>query len=189
MVKLTGARAVAQTMKQHGVEHFFHVPGGMALLFVELEGAGIDLVLARSEKAAAYMADGYSRVSYKPGVCFGQAGPGAINLAAGVAEAFWTHTPLIAVTGSTNVSDLYKFQYQELDEMPLFDPTTKWNVEILQAERAGEITRDAFMIATSGTPGPVHINLHYDAANSEVEMPKPYGDESYCSYPAKRSRP
>ena len=189
MVRMTGARAVAQTMKEQGVEHFFHVSGGMGLLFVEVEEAGIDLVLTRSEKAAAYMADAYSRVSYKPSVCFGQAGPGAINLAAGISEAFWTCTPVIALTGSTGLHEIYKFQYQELDEMPLFEPTTKWNVEILQAERAGEIMRDAFIVATSGSPGPVHVNLHYDAANAEADMPAPYGDRVYSRYPAKRSRP
>jgi len=186
---MTGARAVAQTMREQGVEHFFHVSGGMGLLFVEMEDAGIDLVLARSEKAAAYMADGYSRISYKPGVCFGQAGPGAINLAAGISEAFWTCTPVVALTGSTSLPEVYKFQYQELDEMPLFEPTTKWNAEIFQADRAGEIIRDAFMVATTGSPGPVHVNLHYDAANAEADMPEPYGDKSYSRYPAKRTRP
>lgn len=189
MVRMSGARAVAQTMKEQGVEHFFHVSGGMSLLFVEVEDAGIDLVLTRSEKAAAYMADGYSRISYKPSVCYGQAGPGAINLAAGISEAYWTGTPVIALTGSTELPSIYKFQYQELDEMPLFEPTTKWNVEIFQASRAGEIIRDAFIIATSGAPGPVHVNLHYDAANAEADMPRPYGDSAYNRYPAKRSRP
>jgi acetolactate synthase-1/2/3 large subunit len=189
MVKMTGAKAVAKTMEKQQVEHFFHVSGGMSLLFVEIEDAGIDLVLARSEKAAAYMADGYSRISYKPGVCYGQAGPGAINLAAGISEAFWTCTPVIALTGSTSLSHLYKFQYQEIDEMPFFEPTTKWNAEILQAERAGEIMRDAFLIATSGSPGPVHVNLHYDAANNEAETPEPYGSKKHWRYPANRTRP
>jgi acetolactate synthase-1/2/3 large subunit len=189
MVKMTGAKAVAKTMEKQGVEHFFHVSGGMSLLFVEIEDAGIDLVLTRSEKAAAYMADGYSRISYKPGICYGQAGPGAINLAAGISEAFWTCTPVIALTGSTSLSHLYKFQYQEIDEMPFFEPTTKWNAEILQAKRAGEIMRDAFMIATSGSPGPVHVNLHYDAANNKAETPEPYGSKKHWRYPANRTRP
>lgn len=189
MVRITGAEAIARTMAAQGVEHFFHVSGGMFLLFVEVEDAGIDLVLTRSEKAAAYMADGYSRICYKPGVCYGQAGPGAINLVAGISEAFWTCTPVIALTGSTTLADLYKFQYQELDEMALFKPVTKWNAEIFQADRAGEIMHDAFIVATSGSPGPVHVNLHYDAANAEAQMPEPFGDETYVRYPAKRSRP
>jgi acetolactate synthase-1/2/3 large subunit len=189
MGRMTGAKAVAMTMERQGVEHFFHVSGGMSYLFVEIEEVGIDLVLARSEKAAAYMADGYSRISYKPSVCFGQAGPGAINLAAGISEPFWTCTPVIALTGSTSLSHLYKFQYQELDEMSLFEKITKWNAEILQAERAGEIMRDAFLIATSGAPGPVHINLHYDAANAEAEVPEPYGSKAHSRYPANRTRP
>ena len=186
---MKGAAAIAKTMAAHGVEHFFHVSGGMISLFVELEDAGIDLVLARSEKAAAYMADGYSRISYKPGVCYGQAGPGAINLAAGISEAYWTRTPVIALTGSTNLSDLYKFQYQELDEMPFFEPTTKWNAQIFQADRAGEITRDALNISTSGSPGPVHINLHYNAANEMGEAPEPRREEYARSYPNGRTHP
>ena len=189
MVQMKGAAAIAKTMAAHGVEHFFHVSGGMISLFVELEDAGIDLVLARSEKAAAYMADGYSRISYKPGVCYGQAGPGAINLAAGISEAYWTRTPVIALTGSTSLSDLYKFQYQELDEMPFFEPTTKWNAQIFQADRAGEITRDALNISTSGSPGPVHINLHYNAANQMGEAPEPRREEYARSYPNGRTHP
>ena len=188
MARMNGAKAIAQTMKMHGVEHFFHVSGGMISLFIEIEDAGIDLVLARSEKAAAYMADGFSRVSYKPSVCYGQAGPGAINLAAGISEAYWTCTPVIALTGSTGLSDLYKFQYQELDEMPLFEPTTKWNAQIYQAERAGELTRDAFNISTSGCPGPVHLNLHYDAANNEADIDL-IQEQVNLVYPTGRTRP
>ena len=188
MARMNGAKAIAQTMKMHGVEHFFHVSGGMISLFIEIEDAGIDLVLARSEKAAAYMADGFSRVSYKPSVCYGQAGPGAINLAAGISEAYWTCTPVIALTGSTGLPDLYKFQYQELDEMPLFEPTTKWNAQIYQAERAGELTRDALNISTSGCPGPVHLNLHYDAANNEADIDL-IQEQVNLVYPTGRTRP
>jgi acetolactate synthase-1/2/3 large subunit len=186
---MTGSRAIAKTMERQGVEYFFHVSGGMTSLFVEIEEAGIDLVLARSEKGAAYIADGYARVVYKPGVCYGQAGPGAINLAAGISEAYWTCTPLVALTGSTSLDHLYKFQYQELQEMPLFEPTTKWNAAIYGPDRAGEIMRDAFMIATGGAPGPVHVNLHYAAANDEGDSPKFYGSEEHSAYPARRSRP
>lgn len=189
MTRMTGAKAIAETMRNHGVEHFFHVSGGMISLFIEIEDAGIDLVLARSEKAAAYMADGYSRISYRPSVCYGQAGPGAINLAAGISEAYWTCTPVVALTGSTSVPHLYRFQYQELDEMPMFEPTTKWNAQIYQAERAAEITRNAFTVATSGCPGPVHINLHYDAANNEADVPEPHVSPGYNTYPTGRTRP
>jgi acetolactate synthase-1/2/3 large subunit len=135
------------------------------------------------------MADGFSRISYKPGVCYGQAGPGAINLAAGISEAYWTCTPVVALTGSTSISDLYKYQYQELDEMPFFEPTTKWNAQIFQADRAGEITRDALNISTSGSPGPVHINLHYNAANEMGEAPEPRREEYARSYPNGRTHP
>ena len=73
--------------------------------------------------------------------------------------------------------------------MSLFEPTTKWNAEIYGPGRAGEIMRDAFRIATSGSPGPVHVNLHYAAANEEGDSPEPYGSEEHSGYPARRSRP
>ena len=189
MARMTGSQAIAWTMAMHGVEHFFHVPGGVSELFLAIGDAGIDLVLARSEKGAAYMADGFSRVSFKPSVCFGQAGPGAINLAAGLSEPFWTCTPVIALTGSTSTMHVHKFQYQELDEMPFFGPTTKWNVEIPRTERAGEIMGDAFRVATSGSPGPVHVNLPYDVARAEAEVPEIPASPVYGRYPARRSRP
>ena len=186
---IKGSEAIAKTVKKHGVSHFFHVSGGMISLFIEFENAGIDLVLARSEKAAAYMADGYSRVSYKPSVCYGQAGPGAINLAAGLSEPYWTCTPVIALTGSTSIPEQYKFQYQELDEMALFESTTKWNAQILRTDRAGEIARDAFIIACSGSPGPVHINIPYDVANGEAEISDLSPSKYHNSYPCERPRP
>jgi acetolactate synthase-1/2/3 large subunit len=187
--RMTGANAIAKMMMKHGVEHFFHVPGGISGLFPAIEDEGIDLVMARSEKGAAYMADGFSRISFKPSVCFGQAGPGAINLAAGLSEPFWTCTPVIALTGSTSTGHIYKYQYQELDEMPLFAPTTKWNVKITRSDRAAEIMRDAFQVATSGCPGPVHVNLRYDASSGEADVPDLHVDPAYRGYPAKRSRP
>lgn len=189
MERMTGADAIARMLSKHGVEHFFHVPGGITGLFPAIEDVGIDLVMTRSEKGAAYMADGYSRISFKPSVCFGQAGPGAINLAAGLSEPFWTCTPVIALTGSTGTGHVYKYQYQELDEMPLFAPTTKWNVEINRSDRAAEIMRDAFQVATSGCPGPVHVNLRYDASRGEAEASELHVDPTYMGYPAKRYRP
>jgi acetolactate synthase-1/2/3 large subunit len=189
LTQITGAEAIARKMAAHGVEHFFHVSGGMISLFIEIENAGIELVLARSEKAAAYMADGYSRISYKPGICYGQAGPGAINLAAGISEAYWTCTPVIALTGSTGISDLYKFQYQELNEMPLFDPTTKWNAQIIQAKRAAEIMGDAINISVSGCPGPVHLNLHYNAANDLGGVIESSRTNYVWNYPNWRTHP
>jgi acetolactate synthase-1/2/3 large subunit len=189
MVRITGAETIAKILSMYGVKHFFHVPGGISGLFPAIEDEGIDLVMARSEKGAAYMADGYSRISFKPSVCFGQAGPGAINLASGLSEPYWTCTPVVALTGSTGTSHTYKFQYQELDEMPFFAPTTKWNVEILRADRAAEIMRDAFQIATSGRPGPVHVNLRYDASREKAEIADLYVNSEYGQYPAKRSRP
>lgn len=190
MVRLSGAEAIAQTLAACGVEYIFQLSGGTRMkLIPAIEDAGIKPVVARSEKAAVYIADGYSRASFKPGVCFGQAGPGAINLSAGMSEPYWSFTPVIALTGGTPDSEIYKFQYQELDEMSLFLSTVKWNVKITHPRRASEIVRDAFQIATSGSPGPVHVNIPYDVSSSETEMLEPYGDKSCCEYPSTRVRP
>lgn len=190
MVRMTGAEAIAKTLAMHDVKYLFQLSGGSKMKFIPaIEEAGVEPVLARSEKAAAYMADGYSRISYKPSVCFGQAGPGAINLSAGLSEPYWSCTPVIALTGGTPDSDVYKFQYQEIDEMSLFLSTVKWNAKITRSARASEIIRDAFQIATSGCPGPVHVNIPYDVSSSEVEMLELYGDKQCSQYPSTRVRP
>lgn len=187
---MMGAEALAKTLVLHGVNYIFQVSGDTRMkLIPAVENAGIEIVVARSEKAAVYMADGYSRISYKPGVCFGQAGPGAINLSAGMSEPYWSCTPVIALTGATPDSYIYKFEYQELDDTLLFQPTVKWNAKITRPERVSEIIRDAFHIATSGCPGPVHVRLPHDVSSSEVEMPEPYGNKICAEYPSTRVRP
>jgi acetolactate synthase-1/2/3 large subunit len=115
-------------------------------------------VLTHSEKAAAYMADGYARVSHKPGVCMAQS-VGAANLASGLQDAYLGLSPLVAITGRMPPLARYRNAYQEILHSPLFDPVTKYNVNVDTIEQLPYLLRQAFREATSGAPGPVHLDL------------------------------
>ena len=89
MVKMTGAMAIAKTLREHGTEYVFYI-FGYGVPTSELEAEGINMVLTRNEKCAAYIADGYARIGLRPGVAWGYRGPGSVNLAAGLADAYWS---------------------------------------------------------------------------------------------------
>ena len=188
MTKVTGAKAIAQTLKAHNVEQIFYI-FGYGVPVRELAAEGIKMVLTRNEKCAAYMADGYARISLKPGVAWGYRGPGSLNLAAGLADAYWSSSPVIAITSATQKAHIHRDSYQGTPDIRHFDEVTKWNVDVPTPDIAGECLRNAFQVATSGCPGPVHINFHANAIYQEAEIAKPFGDKAYQKIPAKRSRP
>jgi acetolactate synthase-1/2/3 large subunit len=188
MVKMTGAKAIAQTLKKHNVEYIFYI-FGYGVPVQELTAEGITMVLTRNEKCAAYIADGYARIGLKPGVAWGYRGPGSMNLAAGLADAYWSSSPVIAVTSATQKEHIHRDSYQGIPDIRHFDEVTKWNVDVPTPDIVGECLRNAFQVATSGCPGPVHINFHAKAIYQESEMAKPFGDEAYHKIPAKRIRP
>lgn len=190
MVKMTGAKAIAKTLKEHAIEYVFYIPGyGVDACISEIEAENINVVLTRNEKCAAYMADGYARIGLRPGVCFGYRGPGSLNLAAGLADAYWSSSPVIALTSATQKSHLHKDSYQGIPDIRHFDEITKWNVSVVSSKVAGDVLRSAFQVATSGCPGPVHVNFHADAIFEEMETPEPYGNLAYHKIPAKRQKP
>ncbi len=156
--KMTGARFIAETFKGYGVTHVFFVPAILRRTLVELESIGIKRILAHSEKAAAYMADGYARVTRKPGICMAQS-VGAANLAAGLQDAFLGLSPVIALTGRKSPTAQYRHAYQEVFHYPFFDPVTKYNVNVDTVEQLPLLMRQAFREATSGAPGPVHLDV------------------------------
>jgi acetolactate synthase-1/2/3 large subunit len=147
------------------------------------------MVLTRNEKCAAYMADGYARISQKPGVAWGYRGPGSVNLAAGLADAYWSSSPVIALTSATQKTHIHRDSYQGIPDIRHFDEVTKWNVDVPTPDIAGECLRNGFQIATSGCPGPVHINFHANAIYQETDITEPFGDKAYHKVPAKRVRP
>ncbi|MCW4037296.1 MAG: thiamine pyrophosphate-binding protein [Candidatus Bathyarchaeota archaeon] len=188
MTKVTGAKAIAQTLKAHNVEYVFYI-FGYGVPVRELAAEGITMVLTRNEKCAAYMADGYARISQKPGVAWGYRGPGSVNLAAGLADAYWSSSPVIALTSATQKTHVHRDSYQGIPDIRHFDEVTKWNVDVPTPDIAGECLRNGFQIATSGCPGPVHINFHANAIYQEADITDPFGDKAYHKIPAKRVRP
>jgi acetolactate synthase I/II/III large subunit len=158
MPKMTGARLFAETMRGYEVSHVFFVPAFMLKAFAEMEDMPIARVMVHGEKAAAYMADGYARASGKPGVCMAQM-IGASNLAAGLRDAHMAGAPVIAITGGPTPQSRYRHAYQEVDDVTQFDRVTKFNAQIDSVARMPDLLRQAFRVATSGAPGPVHLRV------------------------------
>ena len=164
MAKTTGAKAMAQMLEAYGVSHIFMVPAVLRRTMAELEAmTSISRLHVHSEASAAYMADGYARASGGPGICMAQV-IGALNLAAGLRDAWLAHSPVIAITCGRDPSTKFKKVYQEVDDLPAFEPVTKLNATIDSVERIPDMMRQAFRVATSGCPGPVHLQLRGNEA-------------------------
>ncbi|MED5578716.1 MAG: thiamine pyrophosphate-binding protein [Nitrospinota bacterium] len=159
MPKMTGAQYLAEALKAYEVTHLFHVPAILRKTMVELEERTlINRVRSHGEKSAAYMADGYARATGKPGICAAQV-IGAMNLAAGLRDAFLARSPIIAFTGGRLPETKFRQVYQEIDDVPTFDPVTKFNATIDDVSRIPDMLNQAFRSATSGSPGPVHLQF------------------------------
>ncbi len=191
MPKMTGARFIAEMFKGYGVTHVFFVPAILRKALVEMEKLGIHRIVTHSEKAAAYMADGYARASHRPGVCMAQS-VGAANLAAGLQDAYLGLSPVIAITGCRPSLQRYRHSYQEIEHGPLFNPVTKFNVPVDTIEQLPLLLRQAFREATSGAPGPVHLDLQGIAGdlimNAEADLDL-IVEEQFNHYPAFRPEP
>ncbi len=169
MAKRTGAEVLAEMLEGYGVSHVFMVPAVLRRTFAEMERrTKIKRLHVHGEKAAAYMADGYARASGKPGVCMAQV-VGALNLAAGLRDAWLAHSPVIAFTGGRDPKTKFRKVYQEVDDVPSFEPVTKWNATIDSVERIPDMVRQAFRVATSGAPGPVHLQFRGNEGQVDQE--------------------
>ena len=169
MKKQTGAVVLAELLKSLGVTHIFMVPAVLRRTMVEIEKrTNIKRLHVHSEKSAAYMADGYARVSHKPAICMAQI-IGALNIAAGLRDAFLAHSPVIALTGGREPKTKFKKVYQEIDDMPAFEPVTKFNATIDDVNRFSDMIEQAFRVATSGSPGPVHLQFRGNEAQIDLE--------------------
>ena len=155
--------------------------------YKELEQT-VDMILCRSEKAACNMADGYSRVTRRPSVCYSQHGAAAGMLASMLYEPMFSHSPVVAVTGSVPLSRKNRWYYQDCEEMPYFEPTCKFNVDVTDFTRLAEYIRTAIQIAVSGCPGPTHVNVHTDMSDRTGEIPEIFGDKTFFKIPPFRPR-
>jgi acetolactate synthase-1/2/3 large subunit len=154
----SGARVIAELIHGHGVTHVFFVPAILREGLGELANLDVRSLSTHGEKAAAYMADGYARVLGRPGVCMSQT-VGAANIAAGLKDAYLSCSPVIAFTGGTSPESRYRQVYQEIRDFDMFYAVTKWNAEVETPARLPDIVAQAFRVATSGAPGPVHVEL------------------------------
>ena len=167
--KRIGAEVLADMLAGYGVTHVFMVPAVLRRTFAEMERrTKIARVHCHGEKSAAYMADGYARASGKPGICMAQV-IGALNLAAGLRDAYLAHSPVIAFTGGRDPKTKFRKVYQEIDDVPAFEPVTKMNATVDDVARIPDMVRQAFRTATSGAPGPVHLQFRGNEGQVDLE--------------------
>ncbi|MEM3424084.1 MAG: biosynthetic-type acetolactate synthase large subunit, partial [Nitrososphaeria archaeon] len=163
IAKLSGAQALIDSLKQEGVEVIFGLPGGAILpVYDILYDSDIRHVLVKHEQSAAHMADGYARVSDKPGICMATSGPGATNLVTGIATAYMDSSPVVAITGQVARAVIGKDAFQEADIIGITTSITKYNFQPRSVLEVPKVVKLAFKLATLGRPGPVLIDLPKD---------------------------
>jgi len=189
---LTGAEAAVEMLKAHGVEILFGLCGDTSLPFYDALARlphGMRHMLTRDERSAAYMADGYARVSGKVGVCEGPSGGGATYILPGLAEANESSVPVLCINSDISVAARGRYTLTALDQGALMRPVTKWNAVLDRAQDIPRIFRTAFNQMTTGRPGSAHVTLPFDVQNGSVERADVWGDTSLGRYPARRVAP
>ena len=187
---LSGAEATVEMLRAHGVEVVFGLCGDTSLpLYDALQRSSLRHVLTRDERHAAYMADGYARVTGRVGVCEGPSGGGATYILPGLVEANESSVPVLGINTDISVSSRNRFTLTELDQKSLFKPLTKWNAVIDRAADIPRTFRQAFEAMTSGRPGAAHIGLPFDVQNGPVERADVWGDPSLGAFPSRRTSP
>ena len=189
--KMTGAQCLADMLKGYGVTHVFHVPAVLRTTYAEMEKrTDIKRLHVHGEKSAAYMADGYARASGRPGICMAQV-IGALNLAAGLRDAWLAHSPVIAFTGGREPKNKFRKVYQEVDDVPAFEPVTKFNATVDDVARFPDMLRQAFRAATTGTPGPVHLQFRGNEGQIDIEEAEmePLVEPLFARVPPFRPQP
>lgn len=167
----TGAEILVECLEREGVDVIFGIPGGVSLPFFDaLYGSRIRVILTRHEQGAAHMADGYTRSSGRVGVCTATSGPGATNLITGLATANMDSIPIIAITGQVRTDAIGSDAFQEADATGCTRPVTKHNFLVKDVKDLARTVREAFYIATSGRPGPVHIDVPVDVQRAKTEF-------------------
>ncbi|MCH8308972.1 MAG: biosynthetic-type acetolactate synthase large subunit [Chloroflexi bacterium] len=174
-MKLTGGQMVLESLIREGVEVIFGIPGGAILpLYQTLpEYPQLRHILTRHEQGASHAADGYARVTGRPGVAFATSGPGATNLVTGIATAYMDSVPLVIVTGQVGRRAIGSDAFQETDITGITLPITKHNYLVMHAEDIPSVINEAFHIASTGRPGPVLIDIPKDVFEEVGEFVYP----------------
>jgi acetolactate synthase-1/2/3 large subunit len=188
--QLSGAEAVVHMLAGHDVTHIFGLCGDTSLPFYDALARlphGMRHILTRDERSAAYMADGFARVSGRVGVCEGPSGGGATYILPGVVEANESSIPILAITTDISTTSRGRFTLTELDQKALFQPLTKWNTVIDAAQDIPRAFRRAFLEMTTGRPGAVHLGLPFDVQKGAVDASDIWAERDLTRYPARRT--
>jgi len=183
-----GADAVCEALIRQGVDLFFGYPGGVVLPLYDVLGDYPDLrhILVRHEQGGAHAADGYARATGRVGVCLGTSGPGATNLVTGIGTAQLDSVPIVAITGNVPAALLGKDAFQEIDINGITLPMTKHNYLVRDEDDLPRVFAEAFHIARTGRPGPVHIDITKDALQQETRAEHPTDEEVLAGLPGFR---
>ena len=184
----TGAFALMDSLRRHGVKHIFGYPGGAILpiydeLYRSEANGDVQHILVRHEQAASHAADGYARATGKVGVCFATSGPGATNLVTGIATAHLDSIPMVAITGQVTRAAIGTDAFQEIDIFGITTPIVKNSYVVRHAKDMAKIVAEAFHIASTGRPGPVLIDIPKDVGLEEFDyVPVPPGQVHLKGY-------
>ncbi|THV04009.1 acetolactate synthase [Dendrothele bispora CBS 962.96] len=175
-VGLSGGQIFHEMMLRHGVKHIFGYPGGAILPVFDAiyKSPHFDFILPRHEQGAGHMAEGYARVSGKPGVVLVTSGPGATNVVTPMQDALSDGVPLVVFCGQVATSAIGSDAFQEADVVGISRSCTKWNVMVKDISELPRRINEAFKIATSGRPGPVLVDLPKDVTAGILKTPLPY---------------
>lgn len=170
MTTIDGGSLLVQALKRQGVKYLFSLCGGHIWpIYNACLEEGIKIIDTRHEEAAAHMAEGWALVTGQPGVCCVTAGPGLTNAVTGVANAFCAGSPMILISGHSPASECDRGSLQELDQLALMRPITKWARAVLDVHRIPEYTIAAFRHAISGRPGPTYLEIPIDVLLQKIE--------------------
>ena len=189
---MTGAEAMVGMLEAHGVRHIFGLCGDTTLPFYDAMARldhSITHYLTRDERHAAYMADGYARVTGRPGVCEGPSGGGATYILPGIVEANESSVPVLAITTDVATSSRGRYPLTELDQPALFAPLTKFRASLDTASRLPATVRAAFRAMTTGRPGAAHLAFPFDTQKGETDASEIWAEARHATFPAERAAP
>jgi len=183
----TGAEAMVRMLESHGVQHIFGLCGDTTLPFYDALyrlDHGMTHILTRDERSAAYMADGYARVTGRPGICEGPSGGGATYILPGLVEANESSIPILSITSDVGTRAKGHYPLTELDQDGLMRPLTKFNQVIQHADQVPDTVRTAFRKMTTGRPGAAHLGLPIDVQRGDANPDDIWSDPAHAEFPA-----
>jgi len=170
MPLMTSSEAFVETLAARGVTHVFGIVGSAYMDPLDLfEPAGIRFISVAHEQGAGHMADGYSRISNRHGVCIAQNGPGITNFVTAIAAAYWAHSPVVCITPESGSATMGLGGFQEIEQLAFFQKITKYQTHVSRPDRIAELTARAFDIALAER-GPTQVNIPRDFFYGDVDV-------------------